>query len=167
MDVISTFVSRMGDLIRSISHGLEERLHRVIRYCSANVLPDILAVFCATGNEYPDIMKFVRNDTERDMGEVWIPVGEQREKSDNPRGKNKSQQPYTSVKRLNKRAFRVSEEMALLLAEDFNTCHKCCTILKKNPFKHFEAINGCSPILGVMASESELREKGLYQTWRL
>lgn len=36
--------------------------------------------------------------------------------------------------------------------------HKCCTVMKKNPAKHYEKETGRKPILGTMACESILRK---------
>ena len=41
----------------------------------------------------------------------------------------------------------------------FKISHKCCDVLKKNPAKKYEKETGRHPILGVMASESQLRKQ--------
>ncbi len=60
MDVISTFVSRMGGLDKVYISWSGGKDSTVLLDIARRMYPDILAVFCATGNEYPDIMKFVR-----------------------------------------------------------------------------------------------------------
>ena len=90
LGTIEAFVNRMGGIDRvyvSFSGGKDST---VLFHLARRLYPNILGVFCNTGNEYPDIIRFVRqmqsdganyspeNDTERGMGEVWIPVGWER-----------------------------------------------------------------------------------------
>lgn len=173
LGTIEAFVNRMGGIDKvyvSFSGGKDLT---VLFHLARRLYPNILGVFCNTGNEYPDIIRFVRQMQSDGANiqiirpkmtprEVWAKYGfplVSKEKSQTIHEARINPNSPTSVKRLNKERFAFPNKWRFLLAEDFNTCHKCCTILKKNPFKHFEAINGCSPILGVMASESELREK--------
>jgi len=173
LTTINQFVNRMGGLDKvyvSFSGGKDST---VLLHLARRLYPGILAVFCQTGNEYPEICRFVRQT--RDGGanihiirpkmkprEVW-------EKYGFPLvGKELSQMIYeirinpnspTSLKRLSKKRFGISKCWRYLLAEPYSVCHKCCGVLKKHPFMEFEKESGRSPVLGVMASESELREK--------
>lgn len=53
---------------------------------------------------------------------------------------------------------RIPNKYQYLLNENYGVSAKCCTKLKKDPFKAFEKEAGLYPILGNMASESRLRE---------
>lgn len=44
-----------------------------------------------------------------------------------------------------------------LIDEPYDCTNRCCDKLKKDPFKKFEHQTGRSPILGMMASESQMR----------
>lgn len=60
LGTIDTFVSRLGGLDKvycSFSGGKDSTV--LLHLCRV-LFPDILAVFCNTGNEYPEIIKFVR-----------------------------------------------------------------------------------------------------------
>lgn len=50
-----------------------------------------------------------------------------------------------------------SKRWRYLLKEPYMVSDKCCTWLKKNPFKEYEKTNDVSPILGTMAEESKMR----------
>ena len=44
-----------------------------------------------------------------------------------------------------------------LIELDFKISHKCCDVLKKNPFKQFEKETNLHSIVGTMAGDSHLR----------
>lgn len=173
LGTIEAFVNRMGGIDKvyvSFSGGKDST---VLFHLARRLYPDILGVFCSTGNEYPEIIKFVRQ-TQAEGANIQIicPKFTPRqvwEKYGFPLvSKEKSQMIYeirvnpnspTSIKRLAKKRYGIPKCWRYLLTEPYSVCHKCCAILKKNPFHRFEKESGRYPILGVMASESELREK--------
>lgn len=60
LGVIESFVVRMGGLDKvylSFSGGKDST---VLLHLARRLYPDILAVFVNTGNEYPDIIRFVK-----------------------------------------------------------------------------------------------------------
>lgn len=61
LEVMDTFINRMGGKDKvyvSFSAGKDS----TVLYHLARILyPDILGVFCNTGNEYPDIIRFVNS----------------------------------------------------------------------------------------------------------
>lgn len=64
LGTIEAFVSRMGGVDKvylSFSGGKDST---VLLHLARRIFPDILAVFCSTGNEYPEIIQFV-NQTKR------------------------------------------------------------------------------------------------------
>lgn len=167
LGTIEAFVNRMGGedkVYVSFSGGKDST---VLFHLARRLYPNILGVFCNTGNEYPDVIRFVKQTQAEGANihfirpklkprQVW-------EKYGFPLvSKEKSQMIYeirvnpnspSSLKRLNKRSFGLSECWRYLLSEPYNTSHKCCAALKKEPFHKFERHSGRSPILGVMASE--------------
>ena len=173
MDVISTFVSRMGGLDKVYISWSGGKDSTVLLDIARQMYPDILAVFCATGNEYPDIMKFVR-DAKKDGAniqiirpkmtprEVWAKYGFPLVGKDiaryihdirsNPNSKS-------SQLRLNKNSrFGISDKWKYLVSEPYDTHNICCHKLKEEPLRRYGRESGRCPIIGTMASESKRRE---------
>lgn len=142
-----------------------------------SVYPDVLAVFCDTGLEYPEVKEVVKNTSNvktirpemsfRNVIEKWgYPII----------SKEQSQYLYDakntkSEKQLNTRLYgnkyglgKVSEKWKFLLDTDIKISDKCCNELKKKPFKKFERQTGLHPILGIMANESIHRQKEYLNT---
>lgn len=138
----------------------------------------IPAVFVNTGNEYPDIIKFVRHLRDEKgyniqeirpkmtPREVWEKYGfpliskAQAEYIDRFK-KN----PEYAVRQQAKAAERgwsfgkVSERWKFLISEPYAVSKECCSILKKMPAKKYQKETGRHPIIGTMASESDLRKQ--------
>ena len=58
LGVIDQFYSRLGGKVYvSFSGGKDST---IVLWLARKIYPDIKAVFCNTGNEYPDIVRFVR-----------------------------------------------------------------------------------------------------------
>lgn len=173
MDVISTFVSRMGGLDKVYISWSGGKDSTVLLDIARRMYPDILAVFCATGNEYPDIMKFVR-DAKKDGAniqiirpkmtprEVWAKYGFPLVGKDiaryihdirsNPNSKS-------SQLRLSKTSrFSISDKWKYLVSEPYDTHNICCHKLKEEPLRRYGRESGRCPIIGTMASESKRRE---------
>ena len=172
---IETYISRTeGQCYVAFSGGKDSS---VLLDLVRMIDPNIPAVFVNTGNEYPEIIKFVRHLRD-DKGyniieltpkmrprDVWSKYGfpliskAQAEYIDRWR-KNPAygleQQKRAEVKGW---AFgRVSDRWKYLIYEPYHTSNLCCDILKKNPAKKYEKETGRHPILGMMASESNLRQ---------
>lgn len=173
LGTIEAFVNRMGGIDKvyvSFSGGKDST---VLFHLARRLYPDILGVFCSTGNEYPEIIKFVRQTqaeganiqiirpklTPRQVWEKYgFPlVGKEMAKyihdvRVNPNSK-------VSQIRLNRDSkFRISDKWMYLISEPYEVHDICCSKLKKEPFHRFGKESGRYPILGVMASESKLRE---------
>lgn len=177
LGVIDQFISRLnGKVYVGFSGGKDSTV--LLDLCRI-IKPDIKAVFCNTGNEYPDIVRFVRElmNTDGYNIEIIYPKLKPREvfeKYGFPlisketsfilwHIKNK---PYTLQARRGLGLMRgetkysgiVPKKWLWLKDENFNINNKCCNKLKKEPFNNFEKLNGLHPILGVMASESSFRQ---------
>lgn len=177
LGVIDQFISRLnGQVYVGFSGGKDSTvlldLCRVIKH-------DIKAVFCNTGNEYPDIVRFVRElkNTEGYNIDIIYPKLKPREVfekygyplvskevsfiiwniKNNPNtiqakrglGLMKGKTKYNGI---------VPNKWLWLKDEIFNINNKCCNKLKKEPFHIYEKENNLYPILGVMASESSFRQ---------
>lgn len=169
---VSSFIARTGKTpYVSFSGGKDSTvlLDLVRRFVDKN----IKAVFCNTGNEYPEIVRFVRNTdnvtvirpeiTVKDViGKYGFPLIS-KEQASYIREIRHTNNPYLKERRLNgkkvKGSFlgKISERWKFLIDKPFDISEKCCECLKKRPFRKYESETGEVPILGVMAAESDLR----------
>lgn len=144
--------------------------------------PEIEAVFCDTGLEYPEIREFVKTFD----NVTWLKPKMNFRKVIETYGypfisKDVSQAVYDIKKqaklsgidcretKLYNRSFNLESEYCkkfptycrqkydYFFDADFNISHKCCDIMKKNPAKEFEKKTGKTPILATMAAESRIR----------
>lgn len=172
---IETFLGRLdGKAYVGFSGGKDSTV--LLDLCRI-IKPDIKAVFCNTGNEYPDIVRFVRElkNTEGYNVEIIYPKMKPSEVFDKYGfplvSKEASRCIYDIVysKSENLRMYRLNgngkkkkgtlaKRWQFLTKEDYKVSDFCCQKLKKEPFHRFEKESGLSPILGIMASESLLRE---------
>lgn len=186
---IETYISRTnGQCYVAFSGGKDSS---VLLDLVRMIDPTIPAVFVNTGNEYPDIIKFVRHLRD-DKGyniielhpkmtprQVWAKYGfpliskAQAEYIDRWRKNPK----YAAIQqaRAAQRGWsfgKVSDRWKYLIIEPYATSKECCTILKKNPSKKYAKETGRHPIIGTMASESDLRRTeyinrgGVQYIWR-
>lgn len=170
LGVIDQFHSRLdGKVYVSDSGGKDSA---VLSTLVRKIFPDVLSVFCNTGNEYPDIVKFIRSKEnvkiiypEMKPEEVFLKYGfpliskEQamalRQIKTTKSEKLKNYRMFGNGKN---KAGVLSGKWFPLINEPFMVSEKCCEILKKRPFKKFERETGLYPILGLMADESILRQ---------
>lgn len=171
LGTIEAFVSRMGGVDKvyvAFSGGKDST---VLFDLCRRLYPDILAVFCNTGNEYPDIIRFVRRKQAEGVNiwiirpkmtprEVWAKYGfplvgkEAALKVHKVRHNPNTQ---TAIMLMGDTYFSLSKKWKFLINEHYETSQMCCDKLKKEPFHRFEKESGRRPILGVMASESQMR----------
>lgn len=173
LGVIDQFISRLnGGVYVGFSGGKDSTV--LLDLCRI-IKPDINAVFCNTGNEYPDIVRFVRElkNTEGYNIEIIYPelkpnevfekygfplvsksvsalVGKVRR---NPNGK-----VYQNFVVNRESLFKLPQKWMFLLEEKFYISEKCCYQLKKIPFHKYHLKTGLFPISGEMASESLQRQ---------
>ncbi len=174
LGTIEAFVSRMGGVDKvyvSFSGGKDST---VLLHLARILYPDILAVFCNTGNEYPDIIRFVRQMQSEGANiqiirpkftprQVWERYGfplVSKEISRYVHAVRCNPNSKESQIRLSRDSmFRISDKWLYLVSEPYDVHNICCSKLKKEPIHHFSNESGRYPIIGVMASESLRREK--------
>lgn len=155
----------------------------VLLHIARSIFPDIPAVFCDTGLEYPEIREFVKTIP----NVTWIhPVRYDRKSRKYVRTSFKeviSKYGYPVVsKETSKRIYElrhhnlteayrnqllgltkceawksVPKRWRYLVNAPFEISSKCCDAMKKRPFHLYEKESGNTAIVATMASESKLR----------
>lgn len=160
-----------GNVYVSFSGGKDST---VLLHLVRQLYPDVPAVFCDTGLEFPEIKQFVRQ-TENvtilrpDMSfkkviEKYGYPTISKEVAECVEGARKGQ-PYR-IRRFDpnyKPMFNVSK-WAFLLDAPFKISASCCDVMKKSPFRRYERVTGFKPIVGTMAVESKLRTQAWLRT---
>jgi 3'-phosphoadenosine 5'-phosphosulfate sulfotransferase (PAPS reductase)/FAD synthetase len=138
--------------------------------------PNQKAVFNNTGNEYPEIIKFVKSTSNVTIISPHTPIRSIIEKHGFPLISKEQAQYIREAKttksaklldiRLNgspqskeRKVGKIPEKWKFLIYEPFMVSEKCCYILKKKPFRDYERETGELPILGTMAGESRIRQQ--------
>lgn len=133
--------------------------------------PQMKGVFCSTGNEFPDIVRFVRNTPNIEIIRPAMTPREVLAKYGFPLvSKEQAQSIYevrhykgeiTLRRRLEggtNRSAKISKKWLYLITEPYEVSHKCCEVLKKRPFRHYNTTTRSLAMLGTMAGESQLRQ---------
>lgn len=135
--------------------------------------PDVEAVFCDTGLEFPEIRDFVKNFDNVCWLRPKMNFTEVIKHYGYPMiSKEVSQYIYEarttkSEKLLNIRlngkngcnTGKIPEKWKFLIDAPFQVSHLCCKIMKKNPAKAYEKETGKKPFIGTLACESRLRKQ--------
>lgn len=171
LSVIEAFLAHTNSKAYvSFSGGKDSTV--LLRLCRI-IKPDIKAVFCNTGVEFPDIVKFVRQTDnvkiirpektiKQIIAEYGFPLV----------SKNASQKIWYSKHRPNtQRAktalgstpYSIANRWMFLIDKTYDTSEKCCTYLKKRPFEKFEKETKLHPIMGTMTDESFIRQTAYLQ----
>src|SRR3990172_4250078 len=140
--------------------------------------PEVPAVFCDTGLEFPEIKDFVKQ-TENvvtlrpEMSFLQViktygyPVGSKRiatqvEALRHPKPENQASRTLydTGIRRDGKvvKSFRLSDKWRILLNAPFEVSPKCCDWMKKKPMDAYQKNTGRVPFIGILASEGKTRE---------
>lgn len=173
LGVIDQFYQRLdGKVYVSFSGGKDSS---VLYWLARKIYPDIKAVFCNTGNEYPDIVKFV-NQMKEDGSNIEIirPKMKPQEVIGKYGFPLISKETSSIIKDIkynpesvrSRRALgliitsyrgRVPDKWKYLIDKPYWVSNMCCAKLKKEPAKEFEKKTGLSPIIGIIADESNQR----------
>ena len=178
LGTIDQFYQRLnGQVYISFSGGKDST---VLYWLARNIYPDIKAVFCNTGNEYPDIVKFVRGMKEEGMNieiirpkmkpkDVIANYGfplvskETSEKVWYAKNRPDSVRAKYALGEKQSKYYCIAKKYLYLVQEPYDIHSACCDKLKKEPFAIYEKETRLSPIVGTMASESKRRENKYIQ----
>ena len=157
-----------GDVYVSYSGGKDST---VLLDIVKGMYPDIPAVFCDTGLEYPEVRELALRKTdvvlkpEMNFKQVIEKFGyplPSKEQAYFIRQARHSA-PRTRALRLGDGRYSVSNKWRYLLDAPFEISEKCCDVMKKKPFRKYEKKSGRKRITAMMASESSLRERQYMQ----
>lgn len=173
LGAIDQFYQRLdGKVYVSFSGGKDST---VLYWLARKIYPDIKAVFCNTGNEYPDIVRFVQKmkddggnieiirpklKPQEVMAKYGFPLISKEQSfyiksvKTNP-NTNQSKRALGLIK--GKFSGKISAKYVHLINEPYMISNSCCNYLKKKPFEEYDKKAGLSPILGIMADESDRR----------
>lgn len=164
-----------GDVYIAFSGGKDST---VLRHLVKQMYPEVPAVFCDTGLEYPELRSFARKNADvilrpamsfkAVLEKYGYPVVGKKQarmiwdlKHESERNRkvcNLHRTGYTSEGRYCP-SYKLAEKWMYLVDAPFDISERCCDIMKKNPFKHYEKESGRHPFIGTMAWESNLRVK--------
>lgn len=153
-----------GDVYVSFSGGKDST---VLVDIVKSMYPDVPAVFCDTGLEYPEVRELAikKADVVLKPEMTFKAVLEQhgypipsKEQAYFIRQARHST-PRTKALRLGSGRYSVSDKWRYLLDAPFEISEKCCDVMKKKPFRRYEHNIGRQRMTAMMASESSLRER--------
>lgn len=155
-----------GNVYVSVSGKDSMVVHDLVK----NLYPDVPAVFCNTGIEWPEIVKHIKTLDNVEIIKPRIRFKEVIERFGYP-VISKEQSAYiydyrnTKSEKLkhkrwygdDKKRFKISEKWKFLVDAPFPISDKCCDVMKKEPFEKYEKRTGRKPFFGIMANDSSQR----------
>jgi 3'-phosphoadenosine 5'-phosphosulfate sulfotransferase (PAPS reductase)/FAD synthetase len=169
-----------GQVYISFSGGKDST---VLLHLVRSIYPDVTAVFCDTGLEYPEIREFVKTfdnvETIRpkmNFREVveqhGYPVVSKRvaqalrqyREAKSELSRNHILNGYPLAGGGVSKRFSIPLKWRRLLNAPFLISDKCCGKMKKEPFREYERSSGTAPFTGEIAAESEQRLRSYLNT---
>lgn len=159
-----------GNVYLAFSGGKDST---VLKDILQDIFPDVPAVFCNTGLEYPEVKKFAMSQNNvkvitpkmmfKDVINTYgYPVISKEQSSYIYEIRNTKSDKLRDL-RLNGRngSYKLSDKWKFMLNAPFKISDHCCDVMKKAPFKLYEEETGSKGIIATMTDESILR----LRTW--
>lgn len=157
-----------GDVYVSYSGGKDST---VLLHIVKRLFPDVPAVFCDTGLEYPEVRQLALKNADvvlkpemtfkAVLENYGYPLPSKEQAYFIRQARHST--PRTRALRLGDSRYSVSNKWRFLLNAPFEISEKCCDVMKKKPFRRFERERELKRITAMMASESSLRERQYMQ----
>ena len=165
-----------GNVSVSYSGGKDsEILLRLVR----SRYPDVPAVFCNTGLEYPEIVRQVMNTENhvilkpemsfrRVITEYGWPIASKKiargvhiVRNQTGNNQNITRLYLEGINRFGRpvSGFKIPAQWRFLIDAPFPVSDKCCEVMKKKPMAKYERETGRRPFVGTMASDSKQRQR--------
>lgn len=166
--VMQSYYERMNhNVYVSFSGGADSTV--VLHIARKFVDKNIPAVFCNTGQEWPQIVKFVRSfdnvtiirpkyTFEEILRTKGFPLVSKEVSYYIRQIQTLRPDTKTYKERLGNGKFSLPKKWRPLIDKGYKISEKCCYFLKKEPFHAYEKASGRSPYIGIMAAESRTRE---------
>ncbi|MDE5709174.1 MAG: phosphoadenosine phosphosulfate reductase family protein [Alistipes sp.] len=133
---------------------------------------DLKGVFCSTGNEFPEIVRFVRQTSNVDIIHPALTPRQVMEQYGFPLVSKEAAQAVRQIRTTEsdklrnyrlygdgvRRAGVLATRWSYLVNEPYMTSEKCCEILKKRPFRNYNTETRSLAMVGTLAGESKLRQ---------
>lgn len=159
-----------GNVYLAFSGGKDST---VLKDILQDIFPDVPAVFCNTGLEYPEVKKFAMSQNNvkvitpkmmfKDVINTYgYPVISKEQSSYIYEIRNTKSDKLRDL-RLNGRngGYKLSDKWKFMLNAPFKISDHCCDVMKKAPFNLYEKETGSKGIIATMTDESILR----LRTW--
>jgi len=166
---IREFYEKMGGQVYVAFSGGKDST--VLLHLVRDLYPDVKAVFCNTGLEYPEVVEFALVTENVVVIKPAVPFTKVIEKYGYP-AISKEQSQYVSQYRTTKSdklrdirwngrngAGGISKKWRKMIDVPYKISPQCCTVMKKRPFHIYEKETGLSPIIGTMVTDSSLRKR--------
>ncbi len=157
-----------GDVYVSFSGGKDST---VLVDIVKDMYPDVPAVFCDTGLEYPEVRELALRKADvvlkpemtfkKVLEKYGYPLPSKEQAYFIRQARHSA--PRTRALRLGEGRYSVSSKWRFLLNAPFEISEKCCDVMKKKPFRKYESMSGRQRMTAMMASESSLRERQYMQ----
>ena len=157
-----------GDVYVSYSGGKDST---VLRHIVKGMYPDVPAVFCDTGLEYPEVRELALENADvvirpkmnfkQVIEKYGYPIPGKEQALFIRQARHSSE--HMKAVRLGNGRFSVSMRWRSLVYAPFEVSEKCCDVMKKRPFNDYQKETGRVRMTAMMAYESSRRERRYMQ----